>query len=92
MRMNNDRDQAYVRNAMPEGAEAFLAAIPALRNRECVISGEGVTLPLRVQLDTLEPEKRPASDDPVFSRSWTQEEVEADLVSRTVRAWRSQSH
>ena len=41
MRLNNERDQAYVRAAMPEGARGFLDAIPALRNRECIICGEG---------------------------------------------------
>src|SRR3546814_6733487 len=34
MRLNNERDQAYVRNARPEGARGFLESIPALRNRE----------------------------------------------------------
>src|SRR4029453_5646647 len=41
MRLNNDRDQACVRAAMPEGARGFLDAIPALRNRECIVCGEG---------------------------------------------------
>ena len=30
MRLNNERDQAFVRAAMPEGARGFLDAIPAL--------------------------------------------------------------
>ena len=37
MRLNNDRDQAFVRAAMPEGARGFLDVIPALRNRECIV-------------------------------------------------------
>ena len=64
MRLNNDRDQACVRAAMPEGARGFLDAIPALRNRECIVCGEGVAIPIRVRFDDLEPEKRPASSDP----------------------------
>jgi hypothetical protein len=40
MRLNNDRDQAFVKAAMPEGARGFLDSIPALRNRECIICGE----------------------------------------------------
>ena len=48
MRLNNDRDQAFVKAAMPEGARGFLDAIPALRNRECIICGEGVSIPIRV--------------------------------------------
>src|SRR3546814_9837445 len=71
MRLNNERDQAFVRNAMPEGARGFLESIPALRNRECVICGEGVSIPIRVRLDDLEESRRPASADPVFSELWT---------------------
>ena len=70
MRLNNDRDQAFVRAAMPEGARGFLDSIPALRNRECIICGEGVAIPIRVSFDGLDEAKRPASADPVFSDLW----------------------
>jgi DNA helicase HerA-like ATPase len=72
MRLNNERDQAFVKAAMPEGARGFLDTIPALRNRECIICGEGVTIPIRVSLDNLEENKRPASSDPLFSQLWQQ--------------------
>ncbi|MEQ9661622.1 MAG: DUF87 domain-containing protein [Parasphingopyxis sp.] len=90
MRLNNDRDQAHVRSAMPEGARGFLDVIPALRNRECIMCGEGVAVPVRVTFDTLESEKRPASTDPLFSEMWTQTGDEAGIVDRTIRRWRSQ--
>jgi uncharacterized protein len=90
MRLNNDRDQAYVRAAMPEGARGFLDAIPALRNRECIICGEGVSIPIRVALDTLEEEKRPASEDPLFSVLWQETGGEDMILERVVRRWRSQ--
>ena len=48
MRLNNDRDQAFVKSAMPEGSRGFLDVIPALRNRECIVCGEGVSIPIRV--------------------------------------------
>jgi uncharacterized protein len=90
MRLNNDRDQAYVRAAMPEGARGFLDAIPALRNRECIICGEGVSIPIRVALDTLEEAKRPASEDPLFSVLWQETGGEDMILDRVVRRWRSQ--
>ena len=90
MRLNNDRDQAFVRAAMPEGARGFLDSIPALRNRECIICGEGVSIPIRVALDTLEEEKRPASEDPLFSELWKQTGGEEEILERVVRRWRSQ--
>ncbi|NNC59556.1 MAG: DUF87 domain-containing protein, partial [Erythrobacter sp.] len=64
MRLNNERDQAFVKAAMPEGARGFLDSIPALRNRECIVCGEGVAIPIRVSFDNLEESKRPASEDP----------------------------
>jgi hypothetical protein len=88
MRLNNDRDQACVRAAMPEGARGFLDAIPALRNRECIVCGEGVAIPIRVRFDDLEPEKRPASSDPSFARLWRETGDEAGIIQRTLKRWR----
>ncbi len=90
MRLNNDRDQAFVKAAMPEGARGFLDSIPALRNRECIICGEGVSIPIRVTFDELEEFKRPSSEDPSFSHLWTQSGGEDEMVVRTVQRWRAQ--
>ncbi len=90
MRLNNDRDQAYVRSAMPEGARGFLDTIPALRNRECIMCGEGVAIPIRVAFDNLDPVKRPASSDPLFSQLWTESGGEDEIIGRVIKRWRSQ--
>ncbi len=90
MRLNNDRDQEFVRSAMPEGARGFLDSIPALRNRECIICGEGVAIPIRVSFDHLEENKRPASEDPSFVDLWSTSGGEDEMVERVVQRWRSQ--
>jgi hypothetical protein len=90
MRLNNDRDQQFVKNAMPEGARGFLDVIPALRNRECIVCGEGVSIPMRVSFDDLERERRPASSDPMFSELWRRSGDEEGIVSRVVKRWRAQ--
>ncbi|HQA19157.1 MAG TPA: ATPase, partial [Novosphingobium sp.] len=90
MRLNNDRDQAFVKAAMPEGARGFLDSIPALRNRECIICGEGVSIPIRVAFDELEEMKRPASADPSISELWSSSGGEEEMVYRTVQRWRAQ--
>ncbi|MEO6387874.1 MAG: DUF87 domain-containing protein [Croceibacterium sp.] len=90
MRLNNDRDQAFVKAAMPEGARGFLDSIPALRNRECIICGEGVAIPIRVSFDNLDEAKRPASEDPSFTDLWRQSGGEEERVQRTVQRWRAQ--
>ena len=92
MRLNNDRDQAFVKAAMPEGARGFLDSIPALRNRECIICGEGVAIPMRVSFDNLEEVKRPASEDPSFVQLWNKAGGEEESVYRVVQRWRSQGN
>jgi hypothetical protein len=90
MRLNNERDQAFVRAAMPEGARGFLDSIPALRNRECIICGEGVAIPIRVSFDGLEEVRRPASSDPLFSELWRDVGGEEQIIGRTIQKWRAQ--
>ncbi len=90
MRLNNDRDQAFVKSAMPEGARGFLDVIPALRNRECIVCGEGVSIPIRVSFDDLERDRCPASSDPSFSDLWKQSGDEEAMVTRVVKRWRAQ--
>lgn len=90
MRLNNERDQAFVRAAMPEGARGFLESIPALRNREAIICGEGVTIPIRVAFDDLEDARRPASSDPLFSALWRDVGGEEQIIDRTILKWRAQ--
>ncbi len=90
MRLNNERDQAFVKAAMPEGARGFLDTIPALRNRECIMCGEGVAIPIRVSFDDLEPNKRPASADPSFAHLWKQTGGEEEIIDRVIKRWRAQ--
>ncbi len=90
MRLNNERDQAFVKAAMPEGARGFLDSIPALRNRECIVCGEGVSVPIRVSFDDLEEYKRPSSEDPSFVELWSKTGGEEEMVERTVQRWRAQ--
>jgi len=90
MRLNNERDQAFVKAAMPEGARGFLESIPALRNREAIVCGEGVSIPIRVAFDDLEPQLRPASSDPIFSELWRRTGNEDALVEQVIGRWRNQ--
>jgi hypothetical protein len=51
-------------------------------NRECIVCGEGVAIPIHVRFDDLEPEKRPAPD-PSFANSWRETGDEEGLIRRT---------
>ena len=91
MRMNNEKDQRFIENVMPEGADGMLAALPSLQNREAIVVGEGVTAPVRVLLDDLEENLRPSSDDPKFSEAWRADVEDPQYIERAIRRWRSQS-
>lgn len=90
LRLNNQNDQAYLKASLSEGARGFVEVIGTLKNRECIVSGDGVPIPMRVMIDTLEPEKRPASDDPRFSESWMREPGDSDLIFDAVQRWRNE--
>ncbi len=92
MRMNNEKDQRFIENVMPEGADGMLAALPSLQNREAIIVGEGVTAPVRVLLDDLHEDLRPSSDDPKFSEAWRTEVDDSLYVAKAIKRWRSQHH
>ena len=90
MRLNNERDQAVLRSTMPEIGKSFVEAIQALRNRECIICGEGVTIPMRVRIDEINDKFKPSSDNPVFSDLWNNAEDETESIHRTTHRWVNQ--
>ena len=90
MRLNNDRDQAVLRSTMPEVGRSFVEAIQALRNRECIICGEGVTIPIRVRIDEIDPKYKPSSENPIFSELWNKSIEETEAISRTTHRWVNQ--
>jgi hypothetical protein len=75
---------------MPEGSHGFLDSIAALRNREAIICGEGVSIPIRLSFDDLDEELRPASSDPVFSDLWQRTGGEDEAVDQVIGRWRNQ--
>lgn len=90
-RLNNALDQAQVRAALPEASTGLVAAIPSLQSRECIICGEGTRVPVRIRIDELEHDFKPASEDPVFSVLWNTERQGDAEVAEVIRRWRGES-
>ncbi len=90
LRMSNERDQAFIKRAIPETAFGLMNALPALRTQEAVISGEGVTLPMRVRFATLKPEHLPKSETQSFSARWARDDWTKEKVHQVVERWRRQ--
>jgi uncharacterized protein len=93
LRMGSELDQRFVATALPDAAQGMLAALPMLRNQEAIISGEGVSLPMRVRFDDLPAAGRPRSEGAEFSKAWRSGAGQgasraADLVEEGVQRWR----
>jgi uncharacterized protein len=91
LRMSNDADQEVIRKAVPEAAFGLMSALPALRRQEAVMSGEGVTMPMRIRFADLPENLRPCSETRAFSEEWKRDDWNADLVRDVVRMWRLQN-
>lgn len=90
MRLNNERDQAVLRSTMPEVGRSFVDALQALRNRECIVCGEGVTIPVRIRIDELADKYKPSSENPIFSSHWNNSRDDTASISRTIKRWINQ--
>jgi len=91
LRMSNGPDQDFVRNALPESGLGLLNALPALRMQEAIVVGEGVTVPMRIRFNDLDPEHQPRSGAASFSRAWRAPPARPDIVAETVERWRHQT-
>ncbi|SDG47760.1 ATP-binding protein [Roseospirillum parvum] len=90
LRMNNERDQEFVRRALPEGAQGLLSALPAMRPQEAVAVGEGVAVPLRLSFSELEQVHQPRSATARFSEAWLRDVDDPEHLAETVARWRYQ--
>ncbi len=90
MRMNNMRDQEYVRGTLSESGLGLTDALPSLRTGEAVVVGEALSVPARVYLDFLPAEQRPSSGTAEFAKSWKTGEGKDGAVSAIVDRWRRQ--
>jgi DNA helicase HerA-like ATPase len=91
LRMSNTKDQEFVRRALPDSASGLLSALPALRNQEAVVVGEGVSLPMRVCFNDLADAQRPHSDTASFSAAWQEDYADEVFIAETIDRWRRQS-
>ena len=90
LRTSNERDQQFVRKALPDGFDWLIAALPALATGEAVIAGEGVSVPMQIQFRQLAADEQPASQTPAFSRAWSREVTDHAFIHRTISRWRLQ--
>jgi uncharacterized protein len=87
MRMTNQVDQDIVRGAVPEASHGLMNFLPALRNGEAIVVGEGVSMPMRICFDTLPEDRRPRSATASFTTAWAND-CDTSHLQHTVDRWR----
>ena len=90
LRLTTERDQNFIKSAVPDWAHGVVSGISALRNRECIVFGEAVPMPVRVAIDFLDESRRPSSSDPNFTASWNELQDDPGMVGRVISRWRNQ--
>ena len=84
LRLSNSEDQSTIRAALPDVISGLSSVLPSLRTGEGIVSGESVTMPVRVIFDLPNPE--PHSDDPSLN-SWRKAPKVPDVGPALIK-WR----
>ena len=90
LRMSNDRDQEFVRRALPESSTGLIASLPSLHTHEALVVGEGVRVPMRIKVAHLDEEDRPRSGNASFSTAWQHDIDPGNAVEQIIQRWRHQ--
>lgn len=88
MRLSTERDQEVVRVNTHEGALDLLDFLPLLGDREAIILGQGVVMPMRVRFRDVHASKLPTIRHAGFSAGWKHPDFDAHALDDVVRRWR----
>jgi DNA helicase HerA-like ATPase len=88
MRLSSERDQQVIRANTYEGMVDLLDFLPLLSDREAIVLGQGVSMPMRVRFDQLNKGQVPKNMNSGFSKSWKSERLERSSLDAIVTRWR----
>ncbi|MCL2147261.1 MAG: ATP-binding protein [Synergistaceae bacterium] len=88
LRMNNTRDRSHVAAAIQDELRAIVDLLPSLRTGEGIVSGEGVSIPSRVQFYKLS--YAPKSADAAIVNEWSKtHSFDENNYKKLVSLWRN---
>jgi hypothetical protein len=91
MRLSTERDLHVVCANTHEGALDLLDFLPLLGDREAVVLGQGVIMPMRIKFRTLADRTVAQSGHTSFSRAWQHSEIDRAMLDSVVARWRTPS-
>jgi hypothetical protein len=89
LRLSSERDQDVIRGSMYEGMGDLIEFLPLLGDREALVLGQGVSMPMRVRFDDLGKRIVHRNGHSSFSRSWKAPNMDRTGLDAIVSRWRS---
>ena len=89
MRLSTERDQVVVRANTHEGGLDLLDFLAILGDREAIVLGQGVVMPMRIRFHTLKSRGVAQHSHQGFSNAWKHTTIDRDVLAEIVHRWRS---
>lgn len=87
LRLSSERDQGVIRGSTYEGLTDMVEFLPLLGDREAIILGQGVSMPMRVRFDDLGKRAMPRHHTG-FSKNWKSPNMTREGLDEIVARWR----
>ncbi len=88
LRLTSERDQQAVRDSPNRGTIDLFDFLPLLGDREAVVLGQGVAMPMRIKFDDLGAQGIPKPMNAEFSQSWQAQNIDRAKLDAIVTRWR----
>jgi DNA helicase HerA-like ATPase len=88
LRLSSERDQDVIRGSTYEGMLDLVDFLPLLGDREAIVLGQGVSMPMRVRFDDLGKRNVPRNMNSGFSKSWKTPNMDREGLDALVARWR----
>lgn len=89
MRLTTDRDQAVMRANTHDSALDLMEYLPVLGDREAIVLGQGVPMPMRIRFRDLGEGEVPRNCNGSFSGAWKNPNIDRPQLDEIVGRWRS---
>ncbi len=88
LRLSSERDQQVIRSSTYEGMLDLIDFLPLLGDREAIVLGQGVSMPMRMRFDDLNKQSVPRNLNCGFSTSWKNPNMDREGLEAIVARWR----